>query len=197
VSSEKPVSKPTIDESPEDKQPDPAQTTNMGLDLKEAAATLPDQVRLAAISTQDLIDLMSDIVVELKSRTGTDTQQIAPAVVSVSFPDTKEADVKEFVRLPATSDKKPAEVADRTWRVTLTSSRRNHAILGLEIFDDVVVGRYNPGEPAPDLDLSKHDGEGLGVSRLHAVLRPTQDGLQLIDFGSTNGTHRNQASLKR
>ena len=40
----------------------------------------------------------------------------------------------------------------------------------------------------PDLDLAPHRAAELVVSRLHAVLIPTPEGLFIADLESTNGT---------
>jgi pSer/pThr/pTyr-binding forkhead associated (FHA) protein len=48
----------------------------------------------------------------------------------------------------------------------------------------------------PDIDLTKYDGEELGVSRQHATLRPTKDELVLLDLGSRNGTFCNATQVK-
>ena len=47
----------------------------------------------------------------------------------------------------------------------------------------------------PELDLTKDGGAENGVSRLHAIIRSTSDGLILFDLGSTNGTLLNAYRL--
>jgi pSer/pThr/pTyr-binding forkhead associated (FHA) protein len=69
-----------------------------------------------------------------------------------------------------------------------------HPVIGLEICGDVVIGRSS-NTAIPDLDLTRHDAAEYGVSRKHALLRIAEEGLQLIDLGSLNGTRCNGTQL--
>ena len=40
----------------------------------------------------------------------------------------------------------------------------------------------------PLVDLAELDGYAMGVSRRHALIRPTKNGYEVIDLFSTNGT---------
>ena len=111
-------------------------------------------------------------------------QDIPPA-----FPDRQEADVDAFVRLPLYSEKTLDEVASTTWRLALISSDERLPPFGIEVFDDIMIGRQKDIEI--DLDLTPYGAEALGVSRRHALLRPTPDSLYLFDQGSANGTFCN------
>jgi len=55
----------------------------------------------------------------------------------------------------------------------------------IELIDELVVGRENA-------DLTVHDEE---VSRRHLAVRPHEDGVELEDLGSTNGTFVDGARL--
>jgi hypothetical protein len=63
--------------------------------------------------------------------------------------------------------------------------------LGIEVVGDIVLGTVRQPTDAPDLDLSTYGADDKGVSRRHAVLRPTKSSLYLIDLKSTNGTSVN------
>jgi pSer/pThr/pTyr-binding forkhead associated (FHA) protein len=67
--------------------------------------------------------------------------------------------------------------------------------MGIRVLGDVVIGISKPGTPEPDLDLTRFNGEEHGVSRRHAVLRPGQNRLFLIDLQSTNGTRVNAGAV--
>ncbi|MGF1507609.1 MAG: FHA domain-containing protein [Chloroflexi bacterium] len=70
--------------------------------------------------------------------------------------------------------------------------------LGLVIYDDVVMGRgSDSGKSMPDVDLTNLDAKQLGVSRRHALIRPTGRNLFLIDLGSTNGTYVNTIPVSK
>ena len=61
---------------------------------------------------------------------------------------------------------------------------------------DVLMGRFKEGKlPPPDahiINLSHYEAYDQGVSRLHAMIRPTGDEhLGIIDLGSSNGTTLN------
>ncbi len=81
------------------------------------------------------------------------------------------------------------------WRIEMHGLASNAEPLGLDIIGDVVLGRGESGPNAPDLDLNFYDALDHGVSRRHALLRPSSNHLFIIDLGSTNGTMINAISL--
>jgi signal transduction histidine kinase len=116
--------------------------------------------------------------------------------------DRKPVSVTEEIRQapPASSDVQYRAFPERdarpgegtVWRVRFDSQGDSKASLGLDINGDVVLGR---GTGPPDLlDLSAY-GQELGVSRRHAMLRPTDTHLFVVDLGSTNGTWCNGRSI--
>ena len=96
----------------------------------------------------------------------------------------------EFARLPLHSAKDPEQALTTTWRIVLISLNSEKTPLPLEIYDDITIGRALGGVQV-DLDLTTFRGLELGVSRLHARLRPTTETLLLFDQNSTNGTFCN------
>lgn len=110
------------------------------------------------------------------------------------FPKESEPVIDMFRRLPRNSDKTPEEIAQSSWRLVLIPPGPKQPLCALEIVDDVRIGRGSAGIDV-DLDLSIYGAEDLGVSRLHALLSPTENGLLLYDVGSTNGTTCNHARL--
>jgi hypothetical protein len=102
----------------------------------------------------------------------------------------------------------PAEMAEKVvkkeisvkevprWRIELHDLGGLKEPLGYDILGDTVLGRHIPkGGSTPDLDFSAFDSGDKGVSRRHALLRPTRNNLYLLDLGSTNGTQRNAFPL--
>lgn len=78
----------------------------------------------------------------------------------------------------------------KPWRLKLElyTSDDERMILGVDLYGDIVLGR---GESRPGriiLDLDPYGASQMGVSREHAMLRPTASKLYVIDQGSTNGT---------
>lgn len=65
----------------------------------------------------------------------------------------------------------------------------------LEGRGEYVLGRDGSDDAAPDVNLNLYGGQDLGVSRLHAALRPDRGQLLLVDLGSTNGTRLNGVRL--
>lgn len=59
----------------------------------------------------------------------------------------------------------------------------------------VTLGRYNPGDMNPTVDLMPYNGDILGVSRQHAAIYTTDQGYVVEDLGSTNGTWLNENKL--
>ncbi|GAB4581680.1 MAG: hypothetical protein Fur0022_44290 [Anaerolineales bacterium] len=98
-------------------------------------------------------------------------------------------DQMAFQRVPMR--KEDGEAAEeRTWRIVLVNLVTRQEPLALEIWDEITIGR-RVGAPQVDVDLSQHNGLELGVSRVHASMRPTKEALLLYDMGSTNGTYSN------
>jgi hypothetical protein len=147
---------------------------------------------LASRPKDELVGYVLELARELKvDRRGQSTVDI-PVSLEPQPPDESPAPhVVEFLRLPAESRKPRAQVRLTTWRIILTGLDSQYAPLGLELSDDVVVGRAVHGIH-PDLDLMPYGAEELGVSRLHAMLRPTEAQLLLLDLDSSNGTFCNR-----
>jgi len=61
---------------------------------------------------------------------------------------------------------------------------------------EFTLGRITEGQPVmPDVDLTPFNAYANGVSRLHAVLKRTDDHAIIIDLGSSNGTYVNGTRL--
>jgi len=54
--------------------------------------------------------------------------------------------------------------------------------------DEFVVGRQSGDALESLLDLTEYEGFQMGISRRHAKIRRTQNGYEVIDLISTNGT---------
>lgn len=124
------------------------------------------------------------------------TSKDLPSTIAASI-DTREIDADrliqyfdqlEFTKIPVREESE--DVKERTWRVVLINLVTRQDPLALAIWDEITIGR-RLGGPQVDLDLSSHSGLELGVSRVHASLRPTKESLMLHDMGSTNGTFCN------
>ncbi len=78
------------------------------------------------------------------------------------------------------------------WRIQMKFAAPAPTItFGLDIYGDTILGRGVSGPSAPHIDLTNLKAETLGVSRQHALLRPTRNRLFLIDLESTNGSFVN------
>ena len=125
-----------------------------------------------------------------------ETRLTTQAEIGLSAPTfDMDIQVEEYVRLPTASAQVNQDPFATTWRLVLVSSEPDHPPLGLEIYADVVVGRAQK-EVAVDLDLTGYNGLDLGISRRHALLRPTAEGLLLLDLLSTTGTLCNGEKLR-
>ncbi len=92
-----------------------------------------------------------------------------------------------FTLVPANMADKAYEPGVHRWWVELWSDDIGSEPVRLEIVGDVVLGRSN----LADVDLHEYGAIDRGVSRKHALLRPSKKALYLLDLGSTNGTHFN------
>jgi hypothetical protein len=90
--------------------------------------------------------------------------------------------------------------AAHTQRVILKfGTSKPPVAVGLDIAGDVVLGRGGGDDASSDVDvdLTHLDAFKRGVSRRHAMLRPTHSKLFLIDLDSTNGTFANMIPVGR
>ena len=75
----------------------------------------------------------------------------------------------------------------------IPSSRRR---LKMELTDQIRIGRPDSTSGLmPELNLAEDDAAEMGVSRMHAVIQASNQGLVIIDLGSTNGTLLNNSPL--
>lgn len=93
--------------------------------------------------------------------------------------------------LDITSDR-----AGPAWRVLFHLSSPQTTTVGLDVWRVTVLGRADPMSAfRPDLDFAPHGAMRHGVSRRHALVRPGDQMLYLIDQNSTNGTWVNGQRL--
>ena len=60
---------------------------------------------------------------------------------------------------------------------------------------EIVLGRKVGTTEQMLLDLAPFGGYSLGLSRRHAIVRQTEDGYELMDLGSVNGSWLNEERL--
>jgi hypothetical protein len=81
------------------------------------------------------------------------------------------------------------------WRIEFNGLSPGVEPLGFDVLGDSLIGRGRVGVQAADIDLDLYGGLERGVSRRHALLRPSANSLYLMDLGSTNGTSCNNQRL--
>lgn len=141
-----------------------------------------------------------DTIIEMRNRFPTDTlrinhEKVREAQAHQPQPSDANGAGSPYVRLPLHPAHWHESLVGDPWRLEVTSSNPTHPTLYLEIGGDVFLGRSFSGIE-PDLDLSVFDGAELGVSRQHALLRPHEGSLYLVDLESTNGTRISHKILK-
>jgi hypothetical protein len=156
-----------------------------------------DQDWLRGKTREELVDMLIEIALALKSKSANDSTHVPATVYAVpsDFPVYSANDFVDFVSLPFASIKSPAEAMLTAWRVVLIPHEAGQIPLALQIYDDTKLGRLAQGVRI-DVDLTVYGAEELGVSREHALLRPEADGLLLFDLGSANGTYCNGTRAK-
>ncbi|MEJ2150889.1 MAG: FHA domain-containing protein [Chloroflexota bacterium] len=158
------------------------------LDFNPTSPSLPRLTRekLAVLSKEELIEMVLNLNARLTKATA---RLVTGPLTGPSTPPRLESDTDEdgihYVRVPSTVRRSGKFVG--VWRVQLQNKAKT---LGLIIYDDVFVGRM-AGGLIPDVDLTRFAPESLGVSRQHALLRPTENDLYMVDLDSTNGTFHN------
>jgi hypothetical protein len=158
------------------------------LDFNPTSPSLPRLTRdkLALLSKEELIEMVLNLNARLTKATA---RLVTGPLTGPSTPpkleEETDKDGVEYIRVPSTVRRGGKFVG--VWRVQLQNKKKT---LGLVISDDVFVGRM-AGGLIPDIDLTRFAPESLGVSRQHALLRPTETDLYLVDLDSTNGTFHN------
>jgi hypothetical protein len=86
----------------------------------------------------------------------------------------------------------PNTINPTAWRIEIAFDGLGVAPLRLEIVGPVVIGR---GQDA-DLCLASYDALFHGISRRHAMLRPSGRALYFLDLSSSNGTRINGVDVR-
>ncbi len=88
---------------------------------------------------------------------------------------------------PLTQDAPQTAANPTKITIVIPGSRRR---LQLDVDGEIRIGR-STSKAVLELDLTADQAVELGVSRLHAVIKPSNNGLALLDLDSTNGTYLN------
>jgi FHA domain len=74
---------------------------------------------------------------------------------------------------------------------------RSEQPLVIEIAQQAILGRHtSDASMRPRVDLTPYGGYERGISRMHAVIRRTNDGLVAEDLASSNGSWLNDVKLQ-
>lgn len=110
-------------------------------------------------------------------------------------PVTLPPDVQETSPSPPPAEITP-ERSGPAWRVLFHVTATQASTVGLDVWRVTVLGRADPMSAfRPDLDFAPYGAMRYGVSRRHALIRPGDEMLYLIDQNSTNGTWVNGQRL--
>ncbi len=99
---------------------------------------------------------------------------------------------------PASGRPKTALLA-QPWRLMLQIGGETQTTVGIEIKEQVTIGRSDPvANFYPELDLTPYGGQDRGVSRRHATIVQDNEhkALYIEDLNSTNGTRINGFGLE-
>jgi hypothetical protein len=105
----------------------------------------------------------------------------------------------ELKPLPKSETQEKAAVEDiQPWQIMFQLMDATAKVVGTEVHRAMVVGRMDPTATnvQVDLDLAPYKGAEHGVSRQHAILLPSSEGLWIVDLDSTNGTWINGLYLQ-
>jgi len=95
---------------------------------------------------------------------------------------------------PPTMEHGYVELEEELLLTFIIPSSRKRLLLPLQ--KKIQIGRTDEeGDFYPELDLTDYGGGQKGVSRHHAVIEASTDGIVLIDLDSTNGTYLNSFRL--
>lgn len=96
----------------------------------------------------------------------------------------------EFRKVPHETN----DPAHPCWRVRFDLAFDPAMRVGLDINGEVILGRGQDGIDFVGL-FDPQEAELLGISRRHALIRPTESKLYVVDLESTNGTYLNGRSI--
>ena len=93
----------------------------------------------------------------------------------------------------------PAKIPEQieTPETVLFVFANNPNTLQFELIEQASLGRRTEGGEQPDIDLAPYGGFPAGISRMHARLHRSEDGVMIEDLGSRNGTHVGGDRLKQ
>ena len=174
----------------------PAMVSREGDTIQAPAPKQLAALRLFHDSTnEELVDLLLQGVQELKRRLARETIKVStgklPDIpITFAVPSTS-----KFIRLPPAPTAEGSAGGANVWRIVLLSSAAPDKPIGIEIGRDAVIGRERD-DFKPDIDLTPYGALELGISRRHAMLRPTKSALLLADVGSSNGTFHNRERIR-
>jgi hypothetical protein len=117
-----------------------------------------------------------------------------PEVARLPF-GTKMGAAKSYTLVPASAALQEIPADAPYWRIELHGVAPGVGPLGFDVVDDAIIGRNHSSQHIADIDLAPYRAIELGVSRRHAMLRPTPNKLFLLDLESTNGTQHNALTL--
>ena len=96
---------------------------------------------------------------------------------------------------PPRLEKDVLTISENVQQITIVIPSSRHR-LQLSLAGQIRVGRSDPQTGLfPELDLTKFAGADRGVSRLHATIQASDQGISIIDLNSTNGTLLNMYKL--
>lgn len=159
-------------------------------EVKPSPETLPQSPNEAVQPTRPSLKPFSQpSPIEMTTRLSLDvltSLQTTPASPYGLVPDNP----MQYVTIPRDRAVSPRQegVALPRWRIELHGLPSAERPLGFDIVGDVVIGVGKAGSAPPDVDLACYEAARKGVSRRHALFRPTRNRLYIIDLGSTNGT---------
>lgn len=157
--------------------------------------TIIDRSVLAGKSHDELVEMILKISPKVPKQTSRLDPNTLSDTIHAFNAHTKVPEVGTFRRLPSQAGRRRWGEIDDAYRIILTPFMPGYPPLGIEVYDDIFIGRESGGI-IPDLDLNEYGGAEAGLSRQHALLRPTKDHLYLLDMESTNGTFCNGKKLE-
>jgi hypothetical protein len=84
-----------------------------------------------------------------------------------------------------------------TWKLVMYVGSDRALPVNMDVTGSILIGRSDSAQAfRPDFDLLPFGAQDAGVSRRHALLFTSTNGLYLRDLGSTNGTRINGMRLE-
>lgn len=148
------------------------------------------------MTSRQLLHIIQDAARELEGRDLKGTDRLPVIFPTSLMKASLEFKTGDYLRVPELTTDERKKLMPQRWRIAFIAQPiKEKPPWGIEVYKEVMMGRAEPTLQSPPIDFKAYGAFADGVSREHAILRPTPEGLFIVDNGSMNGTYVNGEPL--